>query len=358
MKKIKVNLRENSYEIYIGYPLEKIGEKFKGKKFGEKVIVLSDENVFPVYGEKVLNSLSSIGKKVKEIVLKPGEKTKNLTTVFTLLRECGYFEINRDDTLLTLGGGVVSDIGGFVASIYMRGINFVSVPTSLLAQVDAAIGGKTGVNLPFGKNLVGSFYQPSFVYIDISTISTLPPREVKQGIAEIIKYGVIKNKRIFETLEKIDFRNIGNHCPFLIEESIKIKVEVVEKDEKERKGLREILNFGHTLGHAIEISNITNFTHGEAISLGMVGETFIAYKMGICRSETVERIKNVIEKFNLPSSFKKIDIDKFVEFLKYDKKIKKGKLRFVLPEKIGKVKRGVVVEKKEIIKILKEVRKI
>mgnify|MGYP000098727458 CR=1 FL=1 len=355
MEKIKVNLGENTHYIYIDYPMEEIGKKIKNSKFGKKFAILSDNNVFSIYGEKVKKSLEKENRIVKEILIPPGEKQKNFNICLKIIENLLKFEINRDDTLINLGGGVINDIGGFVASIYMRGIKYISIPTTLLSQVDASIGGKTGINLKYGKNLIGTFYQPSLIIIDLKTISTLPYREIKQGVAEIIKYGVIKNEKIFETLEKIKINEIEDNYKFLISESVKIKVDIVEKDEKEKTGLREILNFGHTLGHAIEISNIKKFSHGDAVSLGMIGESYISFKKNFCDKEVYERIKNLCNKYKLYTSFEEIDFKKIVEFMKYDKKIKGGKLRFVLPEKIGRVKIGFEIEEKEVLKILKEI---
>lgn len=354
MRKIKVNLEKKSYNIYLGYPLEKVGTKIKN--LGNKIIILSDENVYSIYGNIIKKSIEKIGKKVNEIVIPAGEKEKNFKTVIKIIKNLLNLNINRSDLILNLGGGVISDIGGFVASIYMRGIKYVNVPTTLLSQVDASIGGKTGINMEEGKNLVGTFYQPYFVYIDFNTLSSLSYSEVKQGISEMIKYGVIKNKKIFEKLEKIDLEQIKNEYEFLISECVKIKVKVVEKDEREEKGLREILNFGHTLGHGIEISDIKKFSHGDAVCLGMIGESYISYKIGLGEKEIYQRIKNLGEKFKLLISFDKIDCGKIIDFMLHDKKIKKDKLRFVLPEKIGKVKIGVEVDKNQVLKILKEMK--
>ncbi|MCS7181026.1 MAG: 3-dehydroquinate synthase, partial [bacterium] len=339
MEKIKVSLGENSYYIYIGYHLEKIKREIEKLNFGNKFVILSDKNVFKLYGEIVKKTLEN--KTVHCIVLSCGEKQKNFNNVLKIINQLVKFKINRDDTIINLGGGVINDIGGFVSSIYMRGIKYISIPTTLLAQVDASIGGKTGINLKFGKNLIGTFYQPSLVYIDLNTLDTLPYREIKQGIAELIKYGVIKNEKIFETLEKVKLKELKDNYEFLVKESVKVKVDVVEKDEKEKKGLREILNFGHTLGHGIEITNIKKFSHGDAVCLGMIGESYIAFKKGLCDNDVYIRIKNLGRKFKLKTSFEKLDLEKVIEFMKYDKKIKKGNLRFVLPEKIGKVIPGV-----------------
>lgn len=357
MEKLKVNLGENSHYIYIGFAIEDINKLIKERKNERKFVILSDLNVYPIYGERVKKSLEKEGRIVKEIVISPGERQKSFSTLIKIIEKFVELKINRSDFLINLGGGVISDIGGFAASIYMRGINYINIPTTLLAQVDASIGGKTGINLPFGKNLIGSFYQPYLILIDFETLSTLPKKEKKQGIAEIIKYGVIKNRGIFEKVEMCNLENIEENYEFFVKESIKIKVNVVEKDERERKGLREILNFGHTLGHGIEISNIKKFSHGDAISLGMIGESFISYKKGLCGKDVYERIKNVIGHFSLKNSFEGIDFERVLNFMKYDKKIKRNKIRFVLPEKIGKVKIGVEIDEKEVLKILKEIEK-
>lgn len=356
MKKIKVNLGENSHYIYIGESVEKIGRRIRNGKFGEKFVILSDFNVYPIYGVEIKDSIKKERKIVKEIIISPGEKQKNFNTVLKILNKFAEFKIKRDDTLINLGGGVINDIGGFVSSIYKRGINYISIPTTLLAQVDASIGGKTGINLPYGKNLIGTFYQPSFILIDFHTLSTLPYKEMKQGIAEIIKYGVIKNENIFEKLERMKKDEIKENLEFLIKESVKIKVSIVEKDEKEKRGIREILNFGHTLGHGIEISDIRKFSHGDSVCLGMIGESYISYKKGLCNKEVYLRIKELGKKFGLLNSFEKINFEKIIDFMKHDKKIKKEKIRFVLPEKIGRVKIGVEIEDKEILKILKEMK--
>lgn len=355
MPEIKIKIsEENCSAVYTDCLLEKIGSKIKNKKCGKKVLILSDDNVFPLYGDTVKRAVREEGKETVELVLAHGEATKNFSEVYRILEACGKNKMSRDDTILTLGGGVVSDIGGFAASVYMRGVNFAAVPTTLLAQVDAAIGGKTGVNLPFGKNLAGSFYQPSFVYIDLNTLKSLPQKEVRQGLAEIIKYGVIKSRKIFDVMSK-DMQDIKSHYGFLVSESINIKKKVVEKDEKEKKGLREILNFGHTLGHAVEISHFPQFSHGEAVSLGMVGESYISFRLGICRKDTYEKIVAAVRKNSLPFSYAGIKRQQALQFLSYDKKVRQGKIRFVLPEKIGSVKRGITVSVEEAGKIIKEI---
>lgn len=354
MKNIRVRLGENSYNIHAGYPLKKLGGALAGNRYGKKVLLLTDSNVFPLYGRAVEKAIAETGREIVRALIKPGEAEKNFKKVHEIVEWCAKNRMGRDDTLMTLGGGVASDLGGFAASIYMRGINFAAVPTTLLAQVDASVGGKTGVNLPFGKNLVGSFYQPSFVYMDFKTLDTLPEREIKQGIAEIIKYGVIKSRKIFNTMKNTSPGRMKKHLPSLIEESVMIKKAVVEKDEKEKKGLREILNFGHTVGHAAEIAHFPAFNHGESVALGMVGESYISWKLGMCKKDVYSGIKEVVRKHHLPFSFAGIKTDNLLDFMKYDKKARQGNLRFVMVKNIGAVKTGVVIKAEEAVKLLKE----
>ncbi len=349
MKKIEIKIEEKKKSIcFIDIPFEKIPEKLKSNS--DKFLIISDKNVCPLFGEKLRSVISKNGD-IYQFILKSGENEKKLENVEKILYYCYENNFSRDDTIIALGGGVISDISGFVSSVYMRGINFITIPTTLLAQVDASIGGKTGVNFYNKKNLIGSFYQPEFIFINFETLKTLPQGEIKQGIAEIIKYGVIKNKKIFELLEK-NKENIKRFLPEIVKECIKIKSDIVKKDEKEKRGLREILNFGHTIGHAIEALDNYKLNHGEAIANGMIYETLIAFKLGYCGKETYERIKNTIRSFNFPEFKGKKNIDKIIENLWYDKKVRKGNLRFVLPEKIGKVITGVVVKEETIKKIL------
>jgi len=351
MKKIEIEIKEKKKSnVFIDINFEKIPEKIEEE--GNKFLIISDEKVSGLYGKKLEKIFSKKGI-VHNFILKPGEKEKKLKNVEKILTFCTEKKFSRDDTIVSLGGGVVSDISGFVSSIYMRGVRFITIPTTLLSQVDASIGGKTGVNFYNKKNLIGSFYQPEYIFINLETLKTLPEREMKQGIAEIIKYGVIKSKKIFELIEK-ESQNINRFLPEIVEECVKIKASVVEKDEKEKSGLREILNFGHTIGHAIEVIDEYKLNHGEAVANGMIYECLIAYKLGLCEIETYDRIKKVIKNFNFPQ-IKGKNIEKIIENLKYDKKVRKGKVRFVLPEKIGKVKRGVIVGESTIRKILMEI---
>lgn len=347
MKKIEVSLKGKRYAIYIDFPISSIGELFRKHPVGKKILIITDENVLSIYGEKVFRSLTSTGKNINILSIKPGEISKTFEVAFGLLKKCSKFGMDRDDIIIALGGGVVCDLAGFIASIYLRGIRFVSIPTTLLAQVDASIGGKTGINLPWGKNLIGSFHQPYFVVMDFATLRTLSEREIGQGMAEIIKSAIIRSKNLFTFLKELKKTELHRFYSRLVCECILIKKRVVEADEKEEKGIREILNFGHTLGHAIEI-NSKKLNHGESVAVGMAGETYIALKKGYCSLAVFEEIISLLKKYCLPIK-SDVSARKVVTSIIYDKKSKGGKPRFVLPVRIGVVQTGVEVLPEEIL---------
>ncbi|MCM8815394.1 MAG: 3-dehydroquinate synthase [Candidatus Omnitrophica bacterium] len=347
MNKIIISLKKEQCPVYVDYPLSMLGYLLKKHPCGEKVIVITDENAGRLFSEDVVNSLKGAAKKIKVSTIKPGESSKTINVAYNLLKECSLFNMERSDVIVGLGGGVICDLAGFVSSIYLRGIRFISIPTTLLAQVDASIGGKTAINLPWGKNLVGAFHQPFFVLMDFSTLKTLPDREVSQGMAEIIKSAVIRSSKLFNYLKKIDASKVRNYLRYLVPECVMIKKRVVERDEKEEKGIREILNFGHTLGHAIEI-NSKRLNHGESVSVGMVGETFFAFKKGICSYSTYENVRFLVKKYRLPTR-SDVSAEMAAKSILFDKKTKCGKCRFVLPVRIGAVKTGVEITPNEII---------
>ncbi len=341
--------------IYTGCSLQDIGSELDKKDIGKKVLILSDSRVSRLYGELVENSIKEAGREPINVTLPQGEDTKNITRLLEIIEVMARNTMSRDDAIVALGGGVISDIGGFAASIYMRGIHFIAAPTTLLGQVDAAIGGKTAVNLAYGKNLAGSFYQPVFVYADQSTLLTLSEKEKKQGLAEVIKYGVIAGSKILDILRKTDISGLEGYYDFLVPESIKIKKAVVEKDEKETRGMRDVLNFGHTIGHAVEFSSPGQYTHGEAVAVGMVCEAFISYKTGLSSMDTYIQIRDIVAGFKLPYTFSATDTDKVLKFIDYDKKTRKGLLQFALPEEIGRMKCRVAISKKDVGLLLKEI---
>lgn len=361
MEIIRVNLGERSYPVYIGEDLARVGKVATDFNLGKKVLLVSDDQVYEFYGEKVRTSLQKAGFCVSLAKVPPGEIYKSLSQAIKLYESCVGSKLDRDSTIMGMGGGVIGDLAGFVASTYLRGVGFVFLPTTLLAQVDSSVGGKVGVDLPQGKNLVGSFYQPRFVYTDLTVLKTLSWQQVKEGLAEVVKYGMIRDAEFFEWVEKslermkaLDLEVID----FAVRRSVEIKAKVVEADERELKGRRQILNFGHTIGHAIEASSgYRSYTHGEAVALGMIGAARIAERMGYFPSHLVERLKSLLEAIGLPTWIEGVDEEKIWEALQLDKKVRKDKLYFVLPRKIGEVFLTAEVSPNLIKKTLQDLRK-
>lgn len=340
MKTIRVNLSSNSYNIFIDKGiLVKIGDILVKEKEPCKTLLITDKNIEKVYGNIVSESLIRNNFDVRLISLKPGEEQKTLETALTLYDACFDHKLDRISLIVALGGGVVGDISGFVAATFMRGIPFIQIPTSLLAQVDSSIGGKVAVNHPKGKNMIGSFYQPRAVFIDTDTLSTLPATELVAGLVEVIKYGVIRDAELFAYIEKslYDILQLNDTALLkIITTSCQIKANVVEEDEKERH-LRAILNYGHTIGHAIEtVTDYKKYRHGEAVAIGMLYATRIAIEMGLTDNGVLERQFSLIKRLGLPlhTGLKSEDI---VKALYADKKVVAGRLRFILPIKIGEV---------------------
>jgi len=355
MEMIRVNLSRNSYNIYLDKGLlERIGDTLVKEKAPCKTLLITDTNIEKIYGNIVAESLIRNKFDVRIVSLKPGEDQKTLETAITLYDACFDHKLDRHSMIIALGGGVVGDISGFVASTFMRGIPFIQIPTSLLAQVDSSIGGKVAVNHPKGKNMIGSFYQPKAVFIDTDALSTLPAVEFVVGLVEVIKYGVIRNAELFEYIEKHlhDILQL-NHTALLkiIADSCRIKTGVVEEDEKEVY-LRAILNYGHTIGHAIEtLTNYNKYRHGEAIAIGMLYATKIAVEIGLTNNKVYERQLSLIKRLGLPLT---IDLKPgdIIKTLYTDKKVISGKLRFILPKKIGEVVISDQVTEEILYKIL------
>jgi 3-dehydroquinate synthase len=341
MQEVKVDLKERGYQIIIGRrAIHDIGLRLK-KFRPSHVAIISNKTVFPLFRDGILESFDTYGIQPEVFLLPDGEEYKDSLWVSYLIGELLKARFDRDSLLVALGGGVVGDITGFVASIYMRGVRYVQVPTTLLAQVDSSVGGKTGVNHPLGKNMIGTFYQPSLVIIDIDTLKTLPGKEFNAGISEIIKYGVIADERLFSTLEKNreDILSAGDILIEIIKRSCEIKAEVVSKDEKE-SGLRAVLNFGHTIGHAVEtVTRYKRFLHGEAVSIGMSYASDLAVRLGILQDNESARIKDLVKSYNLPVKIPDdINISEIINAMEIDKKVKAGRMRFILPESIGKIR--------------------
>jgi 3-dehydroquinate synthase len=339
---VRVELGERSYPIIIRRGLLRgIGKEIKRLNLGAKIAVVTDRNVARYYLKPFAKALTAAGFEVVPVVLQPGERTKSLRTVGTLMDELAKARFERKSTLVALGGGVIGDVSGFAAAIYQRGIPFIQVPTSLVAQVDSSVGGKTGVDHPMGKNLIGAFNQPRAVLIDPMTLKTLPEREWLAGLAEVIKYGVIADEAFFAYLEANMNRIINldqDAAATIVKRSCEIKAEVVSKDEREADR-RRILNFGHTVGHALEsLGGYRSLIHGEAIAIGMVHEASLSRHLGVCDQETVDRIVSLVRTAGLPSALPRVTFSSLWGVMQSDKKVSGGTVYCVLPERIGAVR--------------------
>lgn len=358
---IRVDLPEQSYDIAIAQSkqddrikqdaqastaaggLDDLGVWMSRLKLGKKVLVVSNPAIFKKYGERAIAGLKLVGFEVSSCTLPAGERYKTLKSIEKIYDVALQQRLERSSTIVALGGGVVGDMAGFAAATWLRGINVVQVPTSLLAMVDSSVGGKTGVNHPKGKNLIGAFHQPRFVLIDPSVLKTLPPREFRAGMAEVIKYGVIWDAELFTKLEEAkrldQLRYINEELlQIILSRSCQAKADVVSKDEKEA-GLRAILNYGHTIGHAVEsLTGYKLVNHGEAVAIGMVAAGQIALQLKMWKPEEAQRQDALIQKAGLPTQLPSVvDIEAIIDTLQTDKKVKDGKVRFVLPTQIGAV---------------------
>ena len=341
---ITVDLPQNPYRIEIAPgSLSRLGPRLGELAAGKKALLVSNPTIFEHYGATAIASLEEAGFQVWTHLIPDGERYKTLDSIVRIYDAAMAHYLERSSTMVALGGGVIGDMTGFAAATWLRGINFVQVPTSLLAMVDAAIGGKTGVNHPKGKNLIGAFHQPLFVSIDPLVLKTLPEREFRAGMAEVIKYGVIWDEDLFARLEKADrldcFSQVdGELLQFVLTSSCQAKADVVSRDEKEG-GLRAILNYGHTVGHAVEsLTGYDLVVHGEAVAMGMAIAGEIALRLQMWTPEEAKRQHELILKGGLPTRLPSgLDVGAIVETLKSDKKVKAGKVRFVLPTRIGQV---------------------
>jgi 3-dehydroquinate synthase len=343
MQNIRVELGERSYNISIGSNiLDNIGDALKSLDLSPKVAMVSNPTVLELYGERVANSIKEAGFDLLTVTVPDGEEYKDLLWLHHIYDELLSHKLDRSSALIALGGGVIGDMTGFAASTYMRGIAYIQVPTTLLAQVDSSVGGKTGVNHKLGKNMIGTFWQPRLVWVDIETLRTLSRKELLAGLAEVIKYGIIYDRELFDFLADNKDRILGldsEALTHIIQRSCEIKAAVVAKDEREA-GLRAILNYGHTIGHAIEtVTEYKRFLHGEAVAIGMYLEARLSRMLNLIDEGQVSRIKQVIDSYGLPSE-KPANINAHSIFLsmQLDKKAVAGELKFILPEKIGSVR--------------------
>jgi 3-dehydroquinate synthase len=360
--------------VYVGYGLlAKLGDKMREAGLSGTATIISDENVFSLYGGQVEGVLKNAGFAVNHFVVPPGEETKSMDSAIKIYDFLVGHRAERDDIIVALGGGMVGDLAGFVAGTFLRGMLWVQVPTSLVAMVDASIGGKVGVNHPEGKNLIGAFYQPNLVLSDPKTLATLPRRELTSGWAEVIKYGLILSKEFFEFLET-NVARVKKLDPQLLTTAIgrsaAIKAGVVSQDEKEREGKRSILNYGHTIGHGLEAATgYRRFLHGEAVAVGMMGAAELSERLGLLSPTVVQRQKALLQRFGLPTSTKpeaanrrrgmkrnnlELSIAAVTRAMKLDKKVRGKAIRWVLLQDLGKAVIRDDVPQQAVLAVLRE----
>ena len=320
------------YEILIEHGiLDNAGEYIRPLTKAVRAVIISDTNVSPIYSDRVKDSLEKSGFETSVFVFEAGESSKRLSTIEKMYTHLFENNITRTDIIVALGGGVTGDMAGFAAATYLRGIDFVQIPTSLLAQVDSSVGGKTAVDLPAGKNLVGAFWQPVLVLIDPDTLNTLPEKFFKDGLGEVVKYGCIRSASLFERLENENARDFIDDIIF---ECVSIKRDVVEHDERDT-GERAILNFGHTLGHALEkLNGYTNLTHGEAVAAGSAIITRISERHGLTAQGTAQRLENLLKKYDLPVT-SEFPLAEIVNATRGDKKSTGKSIKFVFLKETG-----------------------
>ncbi|WP_343732036.1 bifunctional shikimate kinase/3-dehydroquinate synthase AroKB [Duganella sp.] len=338
---LNVDLGERSYPIAIGPDLLNDSTLLARHVHGSKVAIVSNTTVAPLYLARIEAGLRNAGKQITTITLPDGEEHKNWSSLMAIFDQLLETKADRKTTLIALGGGVIGDLTGFAAASYMRGVDFIQVPTTLLSQVDSSVGGKTGINHPLGKNMIGAFYQPRAVIADTATLETLPQRELSAGLAEVIKYGAVIDLPFFEWLEanigKLMARDKGA-LAYAIARSCEIKADVVRQDEREG-GLRAILNFGHTFGHAIEAGmGYGAWLHGEAVGCGMVMAADLSHRMGLIDAATVERVRALIAAAGLPVKAPDLGVAKWLEAMEVDKKNEGGAIKFILMNPLGSPK--------------------
>jgi len=354
MNKLIVNLEDKTYPIYITTDFFDFGKCLSSRGIGKKLVVITDKNVEKNQWQAFSEALDGSGFEIFKYVIDAGEVNKTLDTVKGIYEFLVSQKLDRKASLIALGGGVVGDITGFAAATFLRGINFIQVPTTILSQADSSVGGKVGVDFNGYKNIIGAFYQPKFVYMNVSTLKTLPLREIRAGMAEVVKHGVICDRDFFEYIDyNVDriFKLNPNVLEYLAKQNCTIKANVVEQDEKEA-GLRAILNFGHTIGHAIEAHSNFGLLHGEAISIGMVGAFRLAVKLEMVGEDQMMKLTKLLAKLGLPTSYHEMDAEKILELMYHDKKVKNEKLFFILPKAIGEVVEVGIDDKKLIKEVL------
>lgn len=349
-KTINVNLGKRSYRIIIGNKITaSLASQIKKLGLGDDAIIITNPRIKKIAGIQLAGALKKAGISYVFQTVPDSEKSKSQSTAFKLIDDISRNARLKQPFIIALGGGVVGDLAGFVASLYKRGIPYIQVPTTLLAQVDSSIGGKVGIDLACGKNLVGAFYQPKLVFSDISFLKTLPRNEIMCGLAEAVKYGLIKDRALFEYLERNYQKalTLDEKClEYIVNKCALIKAKIVAQDEKETKSIRTMLNFGHTIGHAIEAAgSFKAYSHGQAVALGMLAAAEISLSLGLLYSpeKTFARIKNLLRDIGLPVKIKGVNPEKIIKAHAFDKKFIRGRNRFVLIKQIGHVviKQGI-----------------
>ena len=340
MKRVKVTLGSNSYQVHIGSGiLAQAGQHLREEGFSDSLVIITNPVVEGLYGDTLKQNLTRDGFRVTVLQVPDGEGQKSLETAGRLYHELTSCYAERTTPILALGGGVIGDLAGFVAATYLRGVPLIQIPTTLLAQVDSSIGGKVAIDHGQLKNMIGAFYQPRLVISDIDTLKTLDARILTGGLAEVIKYGVIRDEGLLsyieENLDKIKSLDSGA-LEEIVLRSAEFKAEVVEQDEKDL-GLRAILNYGHTVGHAIESVSDFKVEHGAAVAMGMLAAARISNKMGVLNKAELLRLQSLIERAGLSTAMPKLEIKEMLQAITHDKKVLEGKVRFILPQSLGKV---------------------
>lgn len=342
MRIIRVKLDKRSYDIVIGSgALSRLTEYVGKLNLGNSAYIITNPLVKKACFSRLSKELQRGGLSFKVKAIPDTERSKSISTLASVINDLARFDLKKRTFIIALGGGVVGDLSGLAASIYKRGIPYIQIPTTLLAQVDSSIGGKTAVDLKEGKNLIGAFYQPRLVLSDVDLLKTLPLRQLRAGLAEIIKYGIIKDASLFAYLEK-NWKDVlkakRGALERVVSASSKIKADIVQRDEREEKGLRTILNFGHTAGHAIETASGFKYTHGEAVALGMLAALEISRDLGFINNSLNTRIENVIKKCGLPTQIEGLTLKKIIKAFYRDKKFIGSRNRLVLAAGLGKVR--------------------
>lgn len=355
---VEVQIPGSVYSVNIGENIDGFGTRLRQITDKNRAVLITNTTLSLIYKGRLLQTFEKSKIDPVYVELPDGEEYKSLDTVKGIYNKLSEEKVERFTPVVAFGGGVIGDIAGFVASTYLRGLPFFNIPTSLIAQVDSSIGGKTGVNLQAGKNLVGTFYQPSYVHVDTDVLSTLEEREYISGIAEVIKHAVISGESMLGFLENNSERILSlekDSLETIVMESIKKKAQVVSEDEKE-SGLRRILNLGHTVGHSLEAAaGYGNMRHGEGISVGMVAAFMLSEELGYIKPEFTQRIIKLLNRFRLPVSIPfEASVDDILNIMRLDKKVRSGRIEFVLPFDNGEIKPGIEIKEKMLEQVLKK----